>query len=160
MKGSFSLLDSHISHKETTMTSFTPECRDFLLTGTRTGKLATVRADGRPHIVPIWFDLDGETIIFMTGKETVKAKNMRRDARVSFCVDDENPPYAYVMVDGTAQIIENPDLAVLLDWSTRIGGRYMGAERAEEYGKRNAVPGETLVRITPTRITFLQNVSD
>ena len=139
------------------MQTFSPECRAFLLQGTRTGKLATVRADGRPHVVPVWFDLDGDTLVFNTGETSVKAANLRRDPRICLCVDDETPPFAYVQIEGRAQMSAEP--AELLYWATRIGGRYMGAALAEAYGKRNAVPGELLVYITPTKMSFQQNIA-
>lgn len=139
------------------MPTFTGEQRNFLLRGTRTGKLATVRKDGRPHVVPIWFTLDGDTIIFTTGEHTVKAASIRRDPRICLCVDDETPPYAYIMVEGTATLSPDPD--ALRYWSTRIGGRYMGEDLAEAYGKRNGVPGELLVRLTPTRVIFEKDIA-
>jgi PPOX class probable F420-dependent enzyme len=137
--------------------TFTEEQRTFLLQGTRTGKLATVRRDGRAHVVPIWFTLDGDTIVFTTGERSVKMNNLRRSARVCICVDDETPPYAYIMVEGTASWYTDPQ--ALLQWATRIGGRYMGEARAEEYGRRNGVPGELFVRVTPTRIHFEKEVA-
>lgn len=140
------------------MSAFTEEQRAFLLHGTRTGKLATVRKDGRPHVVPIWFTLDGDTLVFTTGEHTAKMANMRRDARVSLCVDDETPPYAYLIVEGTASWSSEP--AALLHWATRLGGRYMGEEQAEAYGKRNGVPGELLIRITPTRVLFEKEIAN
>ncbi len=141
------------------MARMTPEeIRSFLLERARTGKLATVRADGRPHVAPIWFDLDGETLIFTTWHESVKAVNLGRDPRVSICVDEETPPFAFIIIEGTASISTDP--ADLLHWATRIAGRYMGAELAEAYGKRNGVPGELLVRITPTKIVAQKNISD
>ena len=133
------------------------EIHDFLLTATRTGKLATVRANGRSHVAPIWFLLDGEDLIFTTWHESVKAKNMARDNRVSLCVDDESPPFAFVIVEGTVTTSEDPD--ELRDWATRIGGRYMGADQAEAFGKRNSVPGELLVRLTPTKIIAQKDVA-
>ncbi len=139
------------------MPAFTDEQRAFLLHGTRTGKMATVRKDGRPHVVPIWFTLDGDTIVFTTGEKAVKAANIRRDPRVCLCVDDERAPYAYIMVEGTATM--STDLDALLDWATRIGGRYMGEALAESYGKRNGVPGELLVRVTPTKVVFEKNIA-
>ena len=126
------------------------EWRAFLSHGTRTGKLATVRRDGRPHVVPIWFVLDGDDLVFTTGAGSVKAHAMRRDPRVCLCVDDERPPYAFVMVEGTAALSE--DMDDLLRFATAIGGRYMGAEQAEAFGRRNAAPGELLVRVTPARV--------
>ena len=127
------------------------ECREFLAEGTRTGKLATVRRDGRPHVVPIWFVLDGDDLVFTTGVGSVKARAMRRDPRVCLCVDDQRPPFAYVMIDGTASLSEDTD--DLLRFATLIGGRYMGAERAEEFGRRNAVAGELVVRVTAAKLT-------
>ena len=56
------------------------ERRAFLLQGTRTGKLATVRRDGRPHVVPIWFLLDGDDVVLTTGADTVKGRNIRTPA--------------------------------------------------------------------------------
>ncbi|MGI8574428.1 MAG: PPOX class F420-dependent oxidoreductase [Egibacteraceae bacterium] len=135
------------------------EARVFLLEGTRTGKLATVREDGSPHIAPIWFTLDDEDLVFATGAETVKARNMRRDPRVTLCADLEEPPYGYVRVDGRAQLIDD-DPDALLHWCTVIGGRYMGADRAEEFGRRNAVPSERLVRVTIERLVAPMEVAD
>ncbi|WP_049579299.1 PPOX class F420-dependent oxidoreductase [Streptomyces sp. SBT349] len=126
------------------------ECREFLSAGTRTGKLATVRADGSPHIAPVWFVLDGGDVMFTTGADTVKGVNLRRDGRVSLCADDERPPYAFVTVRGRVELSE--DLAELRTWATRLAARYMGPEAAEEYGARNGVPGELLARIRPDRV--------
>ncbi len=140
------------------------EIRTFLNTDTRTGKLATVRADGRPHVAPIWYVLDeadnewGFDLIFNTGAETVKGRTIRRDNRVMLSVDDERLPFAFVLVEGMAEVSEDPD--ELLSWATRIGGRYMGAERAEALGKRNAVAGELLVRLRPSRVLAQSGVAE
>jgi PPOX class probable F420-dependent enzyme len=134
------------------------ETRAFLLQGTRTGRLATSRADGRPHVTPIWFVLDDNHVVWTTGESSLKAKAMRRDPRVCMCVDDQAPPYSYVMIEGTATLSD--DLEALRRWATIIGGRYMGAERAEAFGARNAVPGELLVRIAPTRVVARADIAD
>ena len=124
----------------------------------RTAKLATVRADGRPHVAPVWFDLDGSSLVFATGAETVKGRNLTRDPRLAVCVDDERPPFSFVSIDGTAEISEDP--AELLAWCTRIGGRYMGSEQADAYGRRNAVPGELLVRVRASHVTAVKDLAD
>lgn len=134
------------------------ERRAFLSSGTRTGKLATVRRDGRPHVQPVWFVLHGDDVVFMTGAGTVKGRNLRRDGRASLVVDDERPPFAYVRVDGRVDLSE--DLDDMLTWSTRIARRYMGADRAEAYGRRNAVPGELLVRLVPSHTVTEAGVAD
>ena len=132
------------------------EIEAFLMSGTKTGKVSTVRKDGRPHLAPIWFVLDSNkdnnnSIIFTTGNESVKGKDMLRDPRVSLCVDDQTPPFSFVVIEGLAEINQEPDLDELLKWTTKIAARYMGQDDAESYGKRNAVIGEMLVKIRPTK---------
>jgi PPOX class probable F420-dependent enzyme len=133
------------------------QVRQFLSTGTRTGKLATTRKDGRPHVVPVWFVLDGEEVVFTTGRDTVKGRNIRRSGQVALCVDLEEPPFAYVTLMGAVSWEDNPD--DMLDWATRIAERYMGADQADEYGRRNAVPGELLVRLRPERVVAEADVA-
>lgn len=124
----------------------------------RTAKLAVVRADGSPVVAPVWADLDEDEVVFMTSAETIKGKSILRDGRVSLCWDDDRPPFAYVTVSGRATTSNEPE--ELLRWSIRIGGRFMGQERAEEYGRRNAVPPEMLVRVRPSAVYANRNVSD
>ncbi len=130
----------------------------FLAEGTRTGKLGYVAADGRPLVAPIWFIVDGQQLVFNTGKDTAKGRALQRDPRVVVCVDDQSPPFSFVQVQGIAELGEEAD--ELLDTATRIGGRYMGTERAEEFGRRNAVPGELVVRVTPTKVIKAFNVAN
>lgn len=124
----------------------------------RTGKLAVVRADGSPHVVPVWVDLDGDDVVFMTSSTTIKGKAIRRDRRVCLCFDDERPPFSFVTIAGTATTSDDP--GELVRWATRIGGRYMGADRADEYGRRNGVPPELVVRVTPTKVIAKVDVSE
>ena len=138
------------------------EIRAFLGHGTRTGKLAWVGPSGQPHVAPIWFVVDDEApaleVVFNTGDDSAKGRAIRTDPRVSLLVDDETPPFAYVKLTGRVTISE--DLDEMRTWATRIGGRYMGADRAEEYGARNGVPGEILIRIRPIKITGETGVAD
>ncbi|MET8570277.1 PPOX class F420-dependent oxidoreductase [Streptomyces sp. NPDC004783] len=134
------------------------EWRAFVSEGTRTAKLCTVRADGSPHVAPIWFLLDGDEVVFNTGKETVKGRNLARDGRVALCVDDDRPPFSFVVLHGRARLSE--DLGELRHWAARIGGRYMGEERAEEFGARNGVPGELLVRVTVDKVLAHRDVAE
>jgi PPOX class probable F420-dependent enzyme len=134
------------------------ELHAFLDHGTRTAKLATIRASGAPHVAPIWFVRDGDDLVFTTGAGTVKGKGLARDPRVAICVDDENPPFSFVLLEGTVEIGEDPD--ELLLWATKLGARYMGAENAEAFGRRNAVPGELLVRLHPTHVVAQADIAD
>jgi PPOX class probable F420-dependent enzyme len=135
------------------------ECLAFLRSPVRPAMLATTGKDGRPHVVPVWYDIDDDgTILFNTGAETVKGRAIRRTGWVALCVQDEAPPYAFVTVEGEAAVSEHlPDVRT---GATRIGGRYLGADRAEEMGRRNGVPGELLVRVTPQRVVGETGVAD
>jgi PPOX class probable F420-dependent enzyme len=130
----------------------------FLSQGTRTGKLGYTAADGRPLVAPVWFVVDDGTLAFNTGKDTAKGRALARDSRAVICVDDERPPYSFVQVQGTVSISEDPE--DLLDIATRTGARYMGDDRAEEFGRRNGVPGELVVRLRPTKILKSFDVAD
>jgi PPOX class probable F420-dependent enzyme len=122
----------------------------FISEGTRTGKLGYTASDGRPLVAPVWFVVEDGTLAFNTGKDTAKGRALARDSRAVICVDDERPPYSFVQVQGTVTISEDP--ADLVDIATRTGARYMGADRADEYGRRNGVPGEVVVRLQPTKV--------
>ena len=134
-----------------------PRVREFLSAGTRTGKLSYTAKDGRPLVVPVWFVLEDGALVFNTGAETAKGRALRRDPRAAICVDLEEPPYAWVQVQGSAELSEEP--GDLLATATAIGRRYMGADRAEEFGRRNAVPGELVVRLRAAKVLADFNVT-
>jgi PPOX class probable F420-dependent enzyme len=127
-----------------------PAVREFLSHGTRTGKLSYLAPSGRPLVAPVWFIVEDGSLVFNTGKDTAKGRALARDPRVSLCVDREEPPYAFVQVQGEAELSEDP--AELLRTATAIAARYMGAGRAAEFGQRNAVPGELVVRLRPAKV--------
>jgi PPOX class probable F420-dependent enzyme len=130
------------------------EVQNFLMAGTLTGKVATSRKDGVAHVVPVWFILDNDVnIIFATGKQSAKGKHLLRDPRVVFSVDDQTPPFSFVMIEGTAEVDQEPDKGELLKWATKIAERYVGSEAAEAHGKEiAALEGAMLVKIKTTKI--------
>lgn len=133
--------------------------RTFVLAApARTAKLAVTRKDGSPHVAPVWVDLDGDDVVFMTAADTIKGKAILRDGRVSLCWDDERPPFSFVTVAGTTTTSTDPD--ELLAWGTRIAARYMGEAEADRYGRRNAVPPEMVVRVRVERVTAKVDVAD
>lgn len=133
------------------MLSFSdPQVRAFLTEGTRTGKLSFTSASGQPLVAPVWFIVDGGDLVFNTGKGTAKGRALARDPRTAICVDLEQPPYAFIQVQGVAELSEDP--AELVRTATAIAARYMGPERAGEFGQRNGVPGELVVRIRPHKV--------
>ena len=134
-----------------------PKISAFLSAGTRTGKLAYKGADGRPLVAPIWFVVEGGLLVFNTGKDTAKGRALARDPRATLCVDLQEPPYGFVQVQGDAELSDDHD--ELVRTATAIAARYMGHERAEEYGKRNGVPGELVVLLRPTKVIANFNIS-
>ena len=130
----------------------------FLDEGTRTGKLATVRADGRPHVAPIWFVVEDDSLLFNTWHTSVKAKNLRRDSRAALVVDFQEPPFGYVIVEGTVELSD--DLDEVQRVATVVGARYMGTDRAEEFGARNGVEGELVGRLRIEKLIGRDEISD
>jgi PPOX class probable F420-dependent enzyme len=132
--------------------------RAFVAAGTRTGKLATTRRDGRPHVVPIWFVLDDDDLVFNTGADTIKGRALLRTGWASVCVDDERPPFSLVTISGPVTL--STDLEEMLSWATHIAARYMGERVAAQYGRRNAVDGELLARLRAECVVAVSNVTD
>jgi PPOX class probable F420-dependent enzyme len=125
----------------------------------RPGMLATVRADGRPHVCPVWLDMDEDgSIVFTTGADTVKGRNLRRTGWAAICIDDDRPPFSFAAWEGPVTI--HDDLDTVREWATRLGGRYMGEERAAAYGDRNGVPGELLIRLHPEKVTSAADLAE
>lgn len=134
------------------------EWQEFVASGTRTGKAGVTSADGAPHVTPVWFLLDGDELVFTTHESSVKGKALRRDPRICVCVDDDTPPFAFVSLWGKASLSE--DLEEVRRWATELGRRYMGADRAEDFGARNGVPGELLVRVRITKAVAIRDMAD
>jgi PPOX class probable F420-dependent enzyme len=133
------------------MADLSEEVIAFLSEGTRTGMLGFLASDGRPLVAPVWFIVDNDA-------KSAKGRALRRDPRVVICVDDPHPPFSFVQVQGIATTYDGA--GDLLEIATRIGGRYMGADRAEQFGQRNAAPGELVVRVQPTKVNAAFRVAD
>lgn len=124
----------------------------------RTAHLATVRADGRPHVATIWVIRDGDEIVFTTWHESVKARNIARTGQAALTIDDTTEGSSYVVIEGTVTMHDDP--AQGRQWAERLGGKYMGADRAHEFGERNGIPGEVVCRLRPTHMSGVRGVTD
>ncbi len=134
------------------------EMKTFIMEETRTGHLATVREDGRPHAAPIWFVMDGDDIVFTTFHASVKGRNLQRFGYATLSVDDPTPPYSFVVVEGSVTM--DPDPESSRHWAGIMGGRYMGADRAEEFARRNGIEGEWVCRLTPRNWTGIRDIAE
>ena len=133
------------------------EILSFLTREPYTGHVATVRPDGRPHVAPVWFGIDGEDILFATSSDTVKARNLVACSMAAISVDDEAPPFAFAMVEGTVTI--ERDMDIVRYWAGEIAARYMGLEWARTYSASDSFPDDMLCRLTPTHMTGMASMA-
>ena len=149
------------------------EIVNFLNHGTMTAKVSTASSSGVPHVAPVWFIIDDNindvttksnnanpVLVFTTSDKSLKAKHLLENPHICVCVDDQTPPFSFVIINGIAEIESFPKQNELLQYTTKLAERYMGKENAQKFGKRNAVEGELIIRIKPTKIIAQKDVSD
>lgn len=127
------------------------EIMAFLMQEPRTGHVATVRDDGRPHVVTIWFTVDGNDIVFVTSSDSVKAKNLSRTAYAALAVDDDSPPFSYANVEGPVTVVD--DMEQVLHWAMIIASRYIGEDGAKAFVQMDGFPDDLVCRLTPSHMT-------
>ncbi|MFJ5137221.1 PPOX class F420-dependent oxidoreductase [Streptomyces sp. NPDC088707] len=133
--------------------------REFIMADPpRTAKAAVVRKDGSPHVVPVGVILDGDEIVYTMQKDSVKGRSLLRDGRIALLWDDERPPFSFVLVRGRATLDENVD--ELRRWTARIGGRYHGQAREEEFSDRFTIPNGVVVRVKIEQVVARVDLSD
>ncbi|ADB30256.1 pyridoxamine 5'-phosphate oxidase-related FMN- binding protein [Kribbella flavida DSM 17836] len=95
-----------------------------ILDGTVYAHLATVLPDGSPHTVPVWVGTEGDHIAFLTGPESRKARNLRRDPRVALSVAPADNPHEPLVVRGrVVEWLEGDRAWPIID---RIALKYLG----------------------------------
>lgn len=117
-----------------------------LLLDRNVGSIATVNADGSPHVTPVWVDWDGEAVLVNTLRGRVKERNIARHPRVEILVYNLENPYQYVRVSGNAEFVEE-NAEEHIDALAR---KYLGED---SYPWR--APGDTrvIVRVRPDRVS-------
>lgn len=113
----------------------------------RIGRLATIRADGSPHIAPIWYRYEGGAFLILTDEASVKHRNIQRDPRVELCIDDHVAPYHTVIVRGRAESLP----ARGPEWRLALAVHYLGDENGQRYVDSTPAGNEALIRIVPER---------
>jgi PPOX class probable F420-dependent enzyme len=132
----------------TTMTD--DEWRSFVTAGTRLAHIALARADGRPHVTPVCFILDGDELAFALSPGSVKGKSLARDRRIAVCVSDERQPYSFVTIEGHARTSAEPDQ--IKHVAAGIADRYYPSQPAEDIAESFVQEGFTAVRISITNV--------
>lgn len=126
------------------------EWRSFVTAGTRLAHIALTRPDGRPHVTPVCFILDGDELAFALSPGSVKGKNLARDRRITICISDEQQPYSFVTIEGEAQVSAEPDQIKHI--AAGIANRYYPSQPAEDFAESFVQTGFTAVRISITNV--------
>ncbi len=112
--------------------------------------LGTVRADGRPHLVAVWFLWDGEHILIFSIPNNQKIRNLRQNANVTVALDDTHDGEDPIVIEGTAELVDDPNISTNLP-------AYL--EKYGEAMKQIGLPGAAMakvytqaIRITPARV--------
>jgi PPOX class probable F420-dependent enzyme len=108
-------------------------------------------------VAPVWFVVDADDLVFTTGDQTVKGRQLRANPQAALSVDVDVYPYSFVVVRG--RVSWDPSAPDLLEWSTRIAARYVPAGQADAFGRRNAVPGELLCRLHMEHVTGVADIA-
>ena len=120
-----------------------PDTYRDLFTKKAFAHLATVGADGRPQVTPVWCDLDGAHVRINTARGRVKDRNLGRNPNVAFSIQDPDNPYRYVKVRGRVIEMTEPGADAHIDG---LAKKYLGKDK---YPGRK--PGEVrvIVKIQP-----------
>ncbi|RJQ80669.1 PPOX class F420-dependent oxidoreductase [Amycolatopsis panacis] len=129
----------------------------FLAEGTRSAVLATVRPDGRPHAVPLWYAVDGSDVLLNLSRDSVKGRNLDNTPTLALTVHDDVAPYSFVTVEGDGEIVADP--AQVRAGAEAIARRYLPAEARDGYVGYAVSPGKVLVRVRPARLTGVDAVA-
>jgi PPOX class probable F420-dependent enzyme len=133
------------------MTAMTDdEWRSFVTAGSRLAHIALTRADGRPHVTPVCFVLDGDELAFALSPGSVKGKSLARDRRVAVCVSDERQPYGFVTMEGQARTSAEPDQ--IRHVAAGIAERYYPGRPAADIAESFVQEGFTAVRVSITNV--------
>ena len=128
------------------MTKLSPAVEKFLA-GKRLGKIATVMEDGSPHLTPMWYMLEDGKLVINTTTSRVKYRNIKRDNRVCFLVEDG---YSYVILFGRARIAEERDGKKDIE---TLAIRYTGEEEGRKSARdRYWKQPRITIEITPERV--------
>ena len=101
------------------------------LAETHVAHLVTVRANGRPHVAPVWFLEENGQAFVMADANALKVRNIQRNPAVSLSIATDQRPFKYVVLNGEAQVVEE-DVARMVE---RICVRYDGPVRGVEFAK-------------------------
>lgn len=135
------------------MAEMSREQIDAFLAQPYLARIATVRPDGRPHVVPIWFWWDGTSAYMETPPDSVKATNLRHNPHCALTVDitEGGLRFAAVIMEGTVELLT--DRQVQLEMATKVYTKYLGEEGVQSPTPQRMIHNEhVIIKFTPRHI--------
>jgi len=120
--------------------------RDELLRAPRTAVLASLGRDGRVHAVPVWYLYEAGVFRIITGRGSVKHRNVERSGRATLCVAEPGT-LRYVTAEGPVTVADT----VTRERRLELWGRYRGLQRAREVVDAGGHEAMVLLTLTPER---------
>lgn len=130
--------------------AMTPEEREAFLADLHVGVISIEQAGEPPLTVPIWYDYEpGTGVWVITANTSLKAKHLKAAGRFTLVAQSEEPPaYRYVSVEGPVTETRAADLEGDLRPMAR---RYFGAEPGDQYADATGVAGQTVFVMQPEK---------
>jgi PPOX class probable F420-dependent enzyme len=123
---------------------------DAFLRTTAHAIIATIQPDGQPQLTPNWYLWDGERFWISTLAWTIKVRNIRRDPRVTLCIDTGIRRTNYVQVFGTAEVIEGDVREMTLE----LIRKYVPTEEGALAHWEEIQADRVLIVVRPTRMQW------
>ena len=140
------------------MEELSPEKRNFVntfLSEPRIARMATANKIGQPHVVPVWYAWDGNTLWISAYADTRKVKDLQENPLISVAIDEVSPEgkTQAVILEGKAVLLHEP-VELLKRQFTWIYSRYVGADHVSEPIYQDWIndPQNTLIKLTPNKI--------
>lgn len=126
----------------------------FLTEGAKIAVLSTVDRRGHPRSAPVWYEWRDGALLILTGRDSLKWRNLLRAPRAAVCIDEREPPYAAAILDGPVEEV-GADEQPVYEFALRLAERYYGdAEAARAFAEpmRGGSPGSVVFRLRPQRV--------
>lgn len=115
--------------------------------------VATVTPDGAPHAVPSWYEYDEGDIVLHMGPNARRYGNLKRNDRVTVCIDTRTPPYKAVIIEGRARMEEGRYEGDISTRMRRMAIHYLGETAGNLYADSIEWQQTVIARVTPRRVT-------
>ena len=134
------------------MPSMTKEAIERFLAGRNLARIATVKKDGSPFVVPVWYEWDSKHCYVVAMTTASWVVNITREPRVAIVIDNDDPPHEKVIIEGEAEIM-GEEQADWIEIGKRMVKRYMAPGAGAAYLEEIKAQPMATIRVTPRKIT-------